>query len=89
MKLRDGSEALSETPTPYAVYCDQQEENAWCCGWDPKEKRRQPVFMTEACYAAQMSSPDSTWSCPSCGGSGIWIDEIYEEYLDKLEAEIK
>lgn len=74
MILRDDSPAQSTTPTPWGVRCRQQDERAYCCN------RGELIFLTKACYSAQMSQPDYGWSCPNCGGSATWDDDNYEEY---------
>ena len=68
MKLRDGSEAESPTPTPWGVRC--------------REEQCSLIYLTEACYDAQMSDPWSLWSCPRCGQPAVWDDANYETALE-------
>lgn len=80
MKLRDGlGEAESKTPTPWAVYCENEYTN--CINSIEGENPRL-IFLTEACYNLQMALPDSTWSCPRCGQHAEWSDENFEKRMD-------
>jgi hypothetical protein len=47
-------------PTDAAVHCKGK------CGL---------VFLTDEQYDAQMDRPDSTWTCPQCGGGAEWDDD--------------
>ncbi len=76
MQLRNGNEAESPTPTPWAIHCIQGETQQECCN------SGNLIFLTKECYLAQLGQPDSFWSCPRCGGSATWSDENYEEYLN-------
>lgn len=65
--------AESATPTPYAVLCTEGFiEGTEGCGL---------VYMTEACYEAQVMRPNSLWRCPRCGNSAQWDDDNYEKAL--------
>lgn len=50
-------------PTDWSVYCEEG------CGL---------VFLDKQSYGAQMNRPNSTWRCPSCGGSAMWDDNCRE-----------
>lgn len=78
MNLLDGSPAESEMPTPYAVRCQ---------GWGHPMACNPGglVYLTEKCYSAQLSLPDSKWTCPRYGGLAEWDDENYEAYLDDTD----
>lgn len=81
LKLRDGSDAESSEPTPYAVICTNTVAGFSGCN------NGGFIYLTKACYDAQMSDPYSGWSCPRCGGSAEWVDSVYDEWLDKQEQE--
>lgn len=64
---------------PYAVICRGTDiPDVPPCG---------QVFLTKHEYDRQMSSPDSLWFCPKCGGYAWFDDDNYERHLDMLEAE--
>lgn len=79
LKLIDGTSAESETPTPWAVHCIQGETRAESCNGGL------PIYLTKACYSAQMGQPDYGGSCPRCGGSATWDDDIYEAAINSVE----
>lgn len=64
----------SDVPTPYATICEGDSSIGWRgCGQQ---------FMTEEYYTFQLSSPNATWRCPSCGMEAQWDDDNYEKYMD-------
>lgn len=55
----------TKDPTPNAVYCRGDSVPGFNCGL---------VFLTDAQYAQQLASPNSSWFCPNCGSSARWDD---------------
>jgi hypothetical protein len=62
MDAKNLKQAVSETPTPYAVNCRR-------CGF---------VHMSQEFYMAQMRAAFSKWLCPICFEEASWSDENYE-----------
>ena len=57
--------------TKYAVNCPEH-------GLQP---------LTEDEYLAQLNRPNARWCCPRCGATAGWSDEVFEDYIDWLEAQ--
>jgi hypothetical protein len=58
----EGTPALSEERTPYAVICREHGQQ----------------FLTSDEYNRQLCRPDSLWTCPKCGEASNWDDDNYE-----------
>jgi len=66
LRPAEGTPALSETPTPYAVLC--------------RGHGRQ--FLTDDEYGRQLCRPDDRWTCPRCRSVSNFDDDNYEAALD-------
>jgi len=66
----------SSTPTPWAVRC-------YFC--EPEGGHL--VYLDREEYIAQLSRPDSRWSCPRCGETAPWDDANYDLRCDEVEEE--
>jgi hypothetical protein len=64
---------VSPTPTAYATICRGGDfEGDTGCG---------QVFMTAEFYNHQMSNPDATWRCASCGREAEFDDSNWEKVM--------
>ena len=61
----EGTPAIAEFATPYAVLCREHGQ----------------VFLTKDEYGRQLSRPDALWQCPKCGEEATWDDDHYERML--------
>lgn len=68
---------ISNTPTPWAVYC----QSYGCPRWKGQ------VFLTHEEYQRQLSDPLDGWRCPECGDLAEWdaysFNRHFDEHLDE------